>query len=254
MKRSARRLLLTTSWDDGNPADLRLAESLALHGLRGTFYLCRDRQHRPRLNDGDIRELATFPEVEIGSHTLTHPDLTRLNARQVEVELRDSRSWLEDLIGQPVTSFCYPNGRHGRGLARRVAAAGYTVGRTTASGHRTLEFDPLRMPTTMQLYPHGRLVQLRHALRERNLRGFAHLAALPSWSRRSAELARGFVEQAARSGDEPVAIHVWGHSWELEEAELWPALRELLAYFRDLGPTPMTNRELVELPTAARTA
>jgi peptidoglycan/xylan/chitin deacetylase (PgdA/CDA1 family) len=249
----ARQLFLTTSWDDGDPADLRLAETLARYGQRGTFYLCRDRQRRPRLKDPDIRELATFQDLEIGSHTLTHPNLTRVSGRQADAELRGSKAWLEDLTGQPVTSFCYPNGRHGHGLARRVADAGYLVGRTTASGHSKLGFDPLRMPTTMQLYPHGMLVLLRHALKERDLRGFLNLAALRRWSRRPAELASLFVERSTHPR-EPVAIHVWGHSWELDEAGLWPALHELLAYLRELGPTPKTNRELVQITTPDRVA
>ena len=249
----ARQFLLTTSWDDGDPADLRLAEALAHYGMRGTFYLCRERQRRPRLRDADIRELATFQDLEIGSHTLTHPNLTRLSGQQADSELRGSRAWLEDLTGQPVTSFCYPEGRHGRALSRRVAAAGYLVGRTTAGGHSGLGFDPLRMPTTMQLYPHGMPVLLRHALKEGDLHGFIKLAALRRWPRRPAELVSLFVEQAMRSR-EPLAIHIWGHSWELNEAGLWPALHDLLAYLRDLGPTPVTNGELVETPAAGSLA
>jgi hypothetical protein len=30
---------ITTSWDDGHPSDLRVAELLIKHGLRGTFYV-----------------------------------------------------------------------------------------------------------------------------------------------------------------------------------------------------------------------
>ena len=32
-------MIVTTSWGDGNPLDIRLAEILASHGLRGTFYV-----------------------------------------------------------------------------------------------------------------------------------------------------------------------------------------------------------------------
>jgi hypothetical protein len=30
---------ITTSWDDGHPSDLRLADLLHKHSLRGTFYV-----------------------------------------------------------------------------------------------------------------------------------------------------------------------------------------------------------------------
>jgi peptidoglycan-N-acetylglucosamine deacetylase len=240
------RVLLTTSWDDGDPADLRLAEALALHGLRATFYLCRDRQSRPRLTEAEISQLATVPGVEIGSHTLTHPDLRRLSSRQVDAELSDSKAWLEDLIGRAVTSFCYPNGLHRSGLARRVAAAGYSIGRTTMSGHTELSFDPLFMPTTMQLYPHKRLTQLRHALKERDIGGFRNLVAVGSWPRGPVELACRFVEQARAMAHQPAAIHLWGHSWELNEAGLWPALEDLFEYLRDIGSVPKTNQEFAQ--------
>jgi peptidoglycan/xylan/chitin deacetylase (PgdA/CDA1 family) len=239
-------LLVSTSWDDGDPADLRLAEKLAQHGIQGTFYLCRTRGGQPRLSDGQIRELAAMPQVEIGSHTLTHPDLRRLDPPRVDRELRDSKAWLEDLIGTPVTSFCYPNGYHRRSLADRVAAAGYSLGRTTMSGHTDIAFDPLFMPTTMQLYPHARLTLLRHALKEQDFHGLSSLLGIRRWSHRSAELAQGFVGRAAGVTCR-TAIHVWGHSWELDTAGLWPALEDLLTYLRDLGSVPTTNRELANL-------
>ena len=247
-------LLSTTSWDDGDPSDLRLAEMLTLHGLRGTFYLCRDRERHPRLTDAEIRELAAVPEVEIGSHTLTHPDLRQLSTRQVDAELRGSKAWLEDLISKPVTSFCYPNGSHRRSLARHLAAAGYSIGGTTRSGHTDLPVDPFFMPTTMQVYPHKKVTQLRHSLKECDLRGLRNLAAVRSWSRRPAELAHGFVNQVQDTTCEPAAIHIWGHSWELNEAGLWPALKELLKYLRDIGSLPKTNRELAQFSATQRKA
>jgi hypothetical protein len=244
--------VLSTSWDDGDPADLRLAEQLVRHGLRGTFYLCRDRDGHPRMTEPQIKELAAIPQVEIGSHTLTHPDLRRLSPRQVDVELRDSKAWLEDLIGKAVTSFCYPNGLHRRSLAGRVAAAGYALGRTTMSGHTDTAFDPLLMPTTMQLYPHLKSTQVRHALKERDVRGLRNLLAVRWRSRRPAELAQRFVDLAGRTAVQPVAIHVWGHSWEVDQAGLWSALGDLFGYFRDIAYAPVTNRELAQLASGGR--
>jgi peptidoglycan-N-acetylglucosamine deacetylase len=241
-------MLLTTSWDDGDPADLRVAELLAERGLRGTFYLCRDPNGRTRLTDAEIRQLASSPAVEIGSHTLTHRDLRSMDRRRLDIELTGSRAWLEDVIGGPVTSFCYPKGLHRRGLTRRVAAAGYLLARTTMSGHTELTFDPLLMPTTMQLYPHRRWTQLKHAFKEYDRRGLANLVALPSWSRRPVELARHFVERSKERGPEPSMIHIWGHSWEVRELGLWPALEELLDDVRDLEMMPVTNRELIQCP------
>jgi peptidoglycan/xylan/chitin deacetylase (PgdA/CDA1 family) len=241
------RLVSSTSWDDGDPRDLRLAEQLVRHGLRGTFYICRARDGHPRLSDAQIRELAGLPEVEIGSHTLTHTDLRRLNPQRVDLELRDSKAWLEDLIGEPVTSFCYPYGSHQRSIAGQVAAAGYLVGRTTMSGHTDVAFDPLRMPTTMQLYPHTKWTQVRHALKERDVSGLRSLLSLRRWSHRPTELAQRFVDLPRSTTAQPAVLHIWGHSWEVDEVGLWRPLEDLLRYLCDSGAVPATNRELAEL-------
>ncbi len=48
---------------------------------------------------------------EIGSHTVTHPYLPVLTTSQANSELGDSKSRLEDTLGQTVISFCYPYGK-----------------------------------------------------------------------------------------------------------------------------------------------
>lgn len=66
--------------------------------------------------------------VEIGSHTITHPILTRCTDDELAGELVGSRARLERELGRPVTSFCYPNGMpadYDARVARAVAAAGY---------------------------------------------------------------------------------------------------------------------------------
>lgn len=48
---------------------------------------------------------------QIGSHSLTHPDLTQLSPPALRRELEESKARLEDLLGQEVEAFCYPFGR-----------------------------------------------------------------------------------------------------------------------------------------------
>ena len=60
---------ITTSWDDGHPLDMRLAEMLVCNKLKATFYIPR---HIPSgvMSQAQVRELSqTF---EIGGHTLDH--------------------------------------------------------------------------------------------------------------------------------------------------------------------------------------
>ncbi|MHB1287246.1 MAG: polysaccharide deacetylase family protein [Leptospirales bacterium] len=68
---------------------------------------------------------------EIGSHTQTHPMLTRIGEEAALSELLDSRTDLEDLLGAPVPTFCYPYGDWDPSRARLVSEAGYLGARTT---------------------------------------------------------------------------------------------------------------------------
>ena len=122
-RRSERVPFITTSWDDGHPLDLRLAAMLAGRGVRGTFYVTCEPVNFPVMTGGQMRSLRRMG-MEVGSHTVTHAVLTHLDHRQALEELRTSKMRLEDRLGDPVTSFCYPKGefnRRVRGWAARRA-------------------------------------------------------------------------------------------------------------------------------------
>ncbi|GAC1661171.1 MAG: hypothetical protein PVS2B1_18870 [Candidatus Dormibacteraceae bacterium] len=52
----------------------------------------------------------------------------------MRVQVGDSKRYLEQLLGHPVNSFCYPSGKHSPSVASAVAAAGYHDATTTAYG------------------------------------------------------------------------------------------------------------------------
>jgi peptidoglycan/xylan/chitin deacetylase (PgdA/CDA1 family) len=79
---------------------------------------CNDWPTQPRDTGVPLLELMSWSAVEelsragieIGSHTETHPHLSRLSAAEVERELSASRAALEDRIGKSVHTFAYPYG------------------------------------------------------------------------------------------------------------------------------------------------
>ncbi|MFC1799973.1 polysaccharide deacetylase family protein [Candidatus Eisenbacteria bacterium] len=78
-----------------------------------------------------IRELSEAG-FEIGSHTLSHRDLTRLDTDSIRRELRDSKQAIEDHIGGAVTSVSYPFGRYSPKVIDEAVAAGYKCGFTSS--------------------------------------------------------------------------------------------------------------------------
>jgi peptidoglycan/xylan/chitin deacetylase (PgdA/CDA1 family) len=65
---------------------------------------------------------------EIGSHTLSHRDLTRLEGNLLRRELRESKKAIEDHTGRRVTSVSYPFGRYSPEVIDEAVAAGYECG------------------------------------------------------------------------------------------------------------------------------
>jgi peptidoglycan/xylan/chitin deacetylase (PgdA/CDA1 family) len=84
------------------------------------------------LSKSQIREISDHGH-EIGSHTMTHADLTMLPTDDLERELRDSKAALEDITGKPVVSLSFPFGSWNR----RVWETAQSIGYAFAAGYRS---------------------------------------------------------------------------------------------------------------------
>jgi peptidoglycan/xylan/chitin deacetylase (PgdA/CDA1 family) len=92
--------------------------------------------------------------MDIGGHTVNHPILTRLPLAQARHEIEAGKQRLEALIGAPLRSFAYPNGRPGEDFAdehvQLARELGFECAVTTAWGvsdpttdrHRLRRFTP----------------------------------------------------------------------------------------------------------------
>ena len=74
--------------------------------------------------------------VTLGSHTVSHPRLTRLSADEARREIQESRRQLGEIAnGQPVTLFSFPYGLFSPELVRLCGEAGYQRVFTTEPSH-----------------------------------------------------------------------------------------------------------------------
>ncbi len=71
---------------------------------------------------------------EVDAHSLTHPDLTTLDAAALRREVAGSRAAIRKRFGVPVNAFCYPAGRYDATVEAAVAAAGYHAATTELPG------------------------------------------------------------------------------------------------------------------------
>jgi O-antigen biosynthesis protein len=82
---------------------------------------------RAMLTEAELRDLA-HAGVEIGAHTMTHPQLDLLAEATARREIAGSRRVLEDCTGLPVTTFAYPHGYQTPKTRALVREAGFSAG------------------------------------------------------------------------------------------------------------------------------
>jgi peptidoglycan/xylan/chitin deacetylase (PgdA/CDA1 family) len=92
----------------------------------------------------DVRALQ--PElITIGSHTRSHPILSRLSEGELAREVVGSREELERRLGRPVEHFCYPNGDRDPRVVQLVRHT-YSSAVTVLSGFVRRGADPFLLP------------------------------------------------------------------------------------------------------------
>jgi peptidoglycan/xylan/chitin deacetylase (PgdA/CDA1 family) len=154
------------TFDDGYRNFLTEAfPALARHGFTATVFVVTDHcggdnawpgheeppaGRLPLLAWGEIQELQRAG-VEFGSHTATHPDLTRAAPSRIAEEIARSKASLEDRLGVETALFAYPYGRLNAAV-RAVVAREFRGACTTRLGKLSGESDPFLLPRVDMYY------------------------------------------------------------------------------------------------------
>jgi len=99
----------------------------------------------------EIREVHAHG-IRIGSHTVTHPELRRLSAEQICIELGNSKQVMEDNLGAPIRSFSYPyafpeqDDKFVHFMKQTLLGCGYENGVSTILGTVTPQHDRFFLP------------------------------------------------------------------------------------------------------------
>jgi peptidoglycan-N-acetylglucosamine deacetylase len=236
--------IVTTSWDDGDPMDLRVAEFLRARKLPGTFYVpITGYRGRPTMNSADLRSL-TSEGFEVGGHGFSHHSLSRLAGDELARDVGTCKKVLEDRVGREISMFCYPQGDYNSHIIRIVREAGFQGARTTRMLAFKMNFSPFEMPTTVQAFPHPKSSYFKNLATARTIAGLydciAQFKLLDTWI----QLGKSFFDMVLREGG---IWHLYGHSWETDELGLWDDLEEMLDYVSNReGVLYLSNRELLK--------
>ena len=128
-------LKLAITFDDGYADTLHIATPI-LQDLKlpYTVFVATDyvkNKKKGFLSRRELKELSSYANVDIGSHTASHPFLTTLSDQQIIEELRSSKEFLEDLLAKEITLFAYPYGDYNQRVRDLVSEAGYKIARNS---------------------------------------------------------------------------------------------------------------------------
>lgn len=101
------------------------------------------------LSPDELRQLGADGLVEIAAHTVTHPVLSALPVMEQKQEISESKTRLEEMLGQAVSSFAYPFGGRAHYTEASVAAvreAGFEQACSNFPGIARRRTDPWQLP------------------------------------------------------------------------------------------------------------
>ena len=210
-REQAKKKAITFSYDDGVTQDIRLIELLNKYSLKCTFNLNSEllskkgmliRQSKRiahyKIHTEDVKHVYEGHEVAV--HTLTHPNLTQCDDKEIVRQVETDRLNLSELVGYEVVGMAYPCG--GVNNDDRVAniirkSTGVKYSRTIATNNCfDLQENLYRFNPTSYHLDFEKMMQL----------------------------GREFLEFKPK---EPKVFYIWGHSYEMDYgADYWVKLEE----------------------------
>ena len=210
-KKQEKKKAVTFSYDDGVTQDIRLIELLNKYGLKCTFNLnsellskkgmlirqCKRIAHY-KIHTEDVKHIYEGHEVAV--HTLTHPNLTQCDDKEIIRQVETDRLNLSKLVGYEVVGMAYPCG----GVNNDDRVANIIQKSTGVKYSRTI--------TTNNCF------DLQENLYRFNPTSY-HLDF-----EKMMQLGREFLEFKPK---EPKVFYIWGHSYEMDYgADYWVKLEE----------------------------
>jgi peptidoglycan/xylan/chitin deacetylase (PgdA/CDA1 family) len=149
-------------WPIGNVEERRAAVLGILSKVKYLSYAERDRvtaqlfefagakkSKQPMMTLQQVKQLAELG-FDIGAHTISHPILREIPDEQARFEITEGRRQLQELTGQKVEMFAYPNGRPGEDYDLRhvqmVKDAGFIGAVSTIPGAASKDDDLYQIP------------------------------------------------------------------------------------------------------------
>jgi peptidoglycan/xylan/chitin deacetylase (PgdA/CDA1 family) len=220
-----KKVYVTTSWDDGAVQDRKLSRLLDKYGLKGTFYCLLHNDDFALLDTKDIFDIAE--RHEIGTHTLSHCDLTKLSEERIKEEILVSKQRWYEITKREITMFSYPFGQYNEKVVTILKSLGFKGARIVRWLYCGVPKDPFRLSPSAHAYPHSRLINIGHLIKHYDSKGVKRYLLMDGITNKWEKIAMNIFDYIHQEGG---VWHLWGHSWEIDKFQLWREIEMVFEY------------------------
>ncbi|MCK4440605.1 MAG: polysaccharide deacetylase family protein [Sulfurovaceae bacterium] len=151
---------LIITFDDGWRGNYELLEVFQKYQVKPTIFLTTGLidVHEKFLTKDKLLQMQKYVNFE--SHTVTHPNMLKINNIQLKKELSESKKYLETLLKRDINIFAYPFGKYNNQHIPILQQSGYRYALTVDLGFNTINQDNYKikricisdLPTIDELY------------------------------------------------------------------------------------------------------
>lgn len=135
------------TFDDGyRDAYTEAFPILKKYNFTATFFIITNLIDYPYYMTWEMIKEMKNSKMKFGSHTLSHPDLRKLDEEKIHYELAESKIKLEKELGENIDTFCYPSGKYDERTIQKLKDLNYKFAVTTKTGFADKNTNPYELP------------------------------------------------------------------------------------------------------------
>jgi peptidoglycan/xylan/chitin deacetylase (PgdA/CDA1 family) len=142
------------TFDDGYQDNLEIAPFLKEKGINPAVFVLAESNDIDRKQLANDKLMLTDDEIlklheygwEIGAHSATHADFTKLDEKKAEYEIKHAKQNLIQRLNIPIKYFSYPKGYYNEQIIKMVKESGYELALSMDDRVITDKTDKYKIP------------------------------------------------------------------------------------------------------------
>ncbi len=155
--RNKKKSSVIITFDDGYKDIIGIVPIIKRYNIKPILFVLSNHRNVNRIEIENDNKLLTIKEIrylvkngfEIGSHSATHSNLSKISDNELIEEVINSRRILQEQLRVDINYFAYPKGINNKKIVNIVKKAGYKYAFTVEPGNLNEKNDNYRLPRTI---------------------------------------------------------------------------------------------------------